>query len=259
MIYQSNLPQPDLSPYFYDLDIRVRPWSLGHSVPSDATYEPECCFMTFDEGAILMECARRIGGDWLDVGARVGWSTAHITMAGVKSVGGIDPCFANEMMLSKFLGQASCREHTGPPPKVNCGAYYHRATMHSSPPIPYTFEEVLKAEWNPSFYNKTLYDGFMIDGNHDSPFPLNDAKNAAAHLKETGVIIFHDFWGRPIREGVEHLMDNGFACRIYNTPNGMAVCWRRNFQPPDHVADPAIDWKRVRRGRAPEFDFARCV
>lgn len=101
--------------------------------------------------------------------------------------------------------------------------------------------------------------GFMIDGDHDSPQPLNDARGALAHLADTGVIVFHDFWGKPIRDGVEYLIEQGLKCRVYNTPAGMAVCWRGDFTPPDHVADPAIDWAQVRASRAPEWNFSRCV
>lgn len=232
MIYQSNLTAPDLAPYFPSLLVKPRPWSMGHDVPSDAEVEPDCGFLLHDEAAILHACAKRAGGSWVDIGSRFGWSSHAINCHEVGFIVSIDPLYKSDDY--KLLSRVSL---PGVRSSVNAG----------------TSDEFFAVcgEWT--------FDGFMIDGNHDSPFPLNDAKNAAAHLKETGVIIFHDFWGRPIREGVEYLMDNGFSCRIYNTPNGMAVCWRGNFQPPDHVADPTIDWKRVRRGRAPEFNFARCV
>jgi hypothetical protein len=104
-----------------------------------------------------------------------------------------------------------------------------------------------------------VYDGVVVDANHDAPCPLNDARNALDHLRESGVIVFHDFWGRPIREGVEYLIKVGLKCRIYDTPAGMAVCWRGDFEPVTHIPDPPINWAKVRRERAPEFNFGIIV
>ncbi len=100
-------------------------------------------------------------------------------------------------------------------------------------------------------------DVVVIDGNHDSPFPLRDAKNAAAHLDQRGLIMLHDFWGWPIQDAVTWLQNiGGFSVKIYNTPNGVACCWRGAFSPPDHIPDPSIDWKSVWQSRVTKFVIA---
>ena len=96
----------------------------------------------------------------------------------------------------------------------------------------------------------------MIDGDHDSPQPTLDAQRAISVGAK--VLVFHDFWGQPIQDAVRAALI--WRKRVYDTPNGMAVCWSRgcDFVPPDHTPDPAIDWAQVRKDRAPNFDFSRC-
>ena len=55
------------------------------------------------------------------------------------------------------------------------------------------------------------------------------------------------------------LQQHGFRTRIYNTPNGVALCWRgfKGWSPPDHVPDPAVDWAGM-RARVEEFDWSKC-
>lgn len=209
---------------------------MGHSVLSDSIYEPDCGFMTHDEVAILHECAKRTGGDWVDIGSRFGWTSAHIALNA--RVICVDPHFVVPELAGRFLGNFGGALPDGV-------RVFHGNSMEFFTKLQETIE--------PRFY-----DGICIDGNHDDPEPLNDAVNALAHLKETGVIILHDFWGRPVRDAADFLIDSGLKCRVYDTPNGMAVCWRGEFHAPDHVADPAINWAQVRSGRAWDFDFSRC-
>lgn len=227
MIYRSNIEAPDLQPHFAATTIcKPRDWSMGHDVLSDAVYGPDCGFMTHDEAAILYECSRRIGGRWVDIGSRMMWSTAHIAAAGVE-VCAVDPAYCDDRF----------RERTGilaaNPGKIRV---FPLASI--------------------DFFAEALIDevsGVCIDGNHDDPEPLNDARRALGVLADTGVIVLHDFWGQPIRDAARYLMDEGLKCVVYNTPNGMAVCWRGEFVPPSHVPDPSIDWAAVRFQRAPEW------
>lgn len=105
------------------------------------------------------------------------------------------------------------------------------------------------------------FDGMVIDADHDPPQPLNDATGCLHVAKRRSVIVFHDFWGEPIRAGVRLLVREGWGCRVYMTPNGVAVLWRGfdNTPVPGHIPDPKIDWAEVRRTRAPEFDWSVCV
>jgi SAM-dependent methyltransferase len=237
MIYRSNIQAPDLQPHFAATTIcKPRPWSMGHDVLSDAVYEPECGFMTHDEAAILYECAwRSREGFWIDIGARTGWTTAHIAAAGAQ-VAAVDPMLIYAEFLSRF--ERDVQEFWS-----NIAGLYAADSD-------YFFD--VHEEY------KGVCSGVCIDGNHDAPCPLNDARNALTFLADTGVIALHDFYGLPIRDAVRYLIGEGMKCRVYNTPNGMAVCWRGNFTPPDHVPDPSIDWAAVRANRAPEFDFGVC-
>ncbi len=238
MIYRSNLTAPDLSGNFRMIS-KPRHWSLGHDVPSDPDFEPECAFMSVDEAAVLEECAMRSRGQWVDIGSRTGWSSAYIALNGNEVIA-VDSAYSKD---SPVLARAELNIRET---RAMLGV---RWFMGSSA----EFFEYCSRE-----HAEGPFAGVCVDGNHDSPEPLRDAQNALRNLAPTGVIVFHDFWGRPIREGVEYLMDQGLKCRVYNTPAGMAVCWRGDFVPPNHTPDPAINWSQIRRERVPEFDFSRC-
>jgi hypothetical protein len=235
MIYRSNLSPPQLNGNNFRMVSKPRLWSLGHDVPSDPLLDPECCFMTHDEVAIVHAWAARLPGEWVDIGCRLMWTAVHIaqTMAFVLAV---DPALAHSAFRRRALDNLS-----------GCDA---SELIHL---FPLTAQEFFSG---PAQIYRCI-SGVVIDGNHDQPEPLNDARGALANLAPTGAVLFHDFWGRPIREGVEHLIEAGMKCRVYNTPNGMAVCWRGAVDAVHHVPDPAIDWERLRQTRAPEFDFAR--
>lgn len=253
MIYRSNIAAPDLAPAFAPhLIVKPRVCSLGHDVPSDSDFGPDCGFMTHDEAAILWAVANAVKGKfWLDIGSRLGWTTAHILSGGVEYVEAVDPeyAFSNSHGTSFWDRTLENLTRCGFMPETGIRVGF--SAMKSD----LFFDGWFPLDDSGPF---RIYSGACIDGDHDAPQPLKDAQNSLARLAPAGVIVFHDFWGRPIREGVEFLLNAGLKCRVYDTPNGMAVCWRGEFTPPDHVPDPAIDWKRERRTRAAEFDFSRC-
>lgn len=233
MRYRSNLQGP-----YIRKDFILSGRSLvimGHEIPSDPDFEPNCGYWSDDEAAILHHIAKSRPGRWLDIGARFGWTAAHLIAAGAR-VTLIDPAL-------KYQAQSERMER-------NLRNYWDGLVMISAKAADEFFD---------CHGTDFAWDGFVIDGNHDSPFPLNDAKNCHAHANEASVIVFHDTWGRPIREGIEWLIDSGWSTRFYDTPNGVAVCWRDDWTPPHHIPDPSIDWAQVRLHRAPEFDFSRTV
>lgn len=236
MRYRSNLAQPEITGFTLRRNVKQ---ILGHDAPSDPDFEPECTFWTHDEAAILYHIAKSRPGHWLDIGARFGWTAAHLIAAG-SGVTLVDPILIYALEVERL--------------RDNLRDY--RSGAEAIAPVE-------ADEFFGSFFDSLVlmrWDGFVIDGNHDSPFPLNDAKNCRAHAKENSVIVFHDTWGEPIRDGVNWLIENGWKCRVYDTPNGVAVCWRDPlWTPPDHVPDPAIDWAHVRQHRAPEFDFTKTI
>src|SRR5712664_503966 len=99
MIYRSNLTAPDLAPHFKLADQVVQ--HMGHDCPSDPDFEPACTFLTHDEAAILYRIAKAWPKRWADIGARLGWTAAHL-IAGGASVCAIDPQLQFQTFLARF-------------------------------------------------------------------------------------------------------------------------------------------------------------
>jgi hypothetical protein len=227
--YRSNLRAPDLRPYFRLLDPPRQ--HCGYDAPSDPDFDPDCLFWTVDEAAILCAIAGSLPpySEWVDIGCRLGWTAKHVNWVTNSTVLCIDPA------LNRFDFRARFFENMG----YEWGPWVHSCTA-------------------PEFFARDsyLHDGFVIDGCHDSPEPLNDAMGAHAHAKPDCVIMLHDFMGAPVRDAVRWLMDHGWRCRVYWTPNGVACCWRGyswidregkkfgtgGWLPPDHTPDPAMDF-----------------
>lgn len=245
MIYRSNLSAPDLQPFFKHVHCRPMGHSMGHDILSDFADRPagdpllglykNCGFWTHDEAAILYTIANDLRGEWIDIGCHTGWTSAHVAAGGCE-VRAIDP----------MLGVPEFSE------RASENLFYAGARASRIPRYAMTSKEFFS-----DLHSSELFSGVVIDGDHMSPCPLEDAKNAADHLETTGVILFHDFIGRPVREGVEYLMSIGFQCRVYWTPH-MVACCSRGFIPPDHVRDPRINWEAVKNSMS-DFDFGACA
>lgn len=249
--FLSNVMAPDLRPFFKHLHWRVMPHSQGHLVASDWADQDEtgefafyknCGLWTRDEAAILFNIAREVRGRWVDIGCHTGWTSKHINWASNSDVACVDPMLSVYPFLERF------RQNTGFP-----SAWQFKSIAN----------EFFKAIGN------TTWDAFCIDGDHEPGKPLEDARNALAHLRWVGrgiggVIVFHDFVGQPVQEAVTWLLDTGiFNARIYDTPHGVACCWLKDahFMPPIHVPDPRVPWAEFRKSRNvyPDFDFSRCL
>ncbi len=216
--YVSNLTAPDLRKHFKLCDPPMR---IGNEdMPSDPDYESACLYWGWDEAAILYNCAVRIQKHrWLDIGARFGWTAAHLMAAG-HSVAMVDPHFQLEARLLRMMENVKHAEG------------YWRAYGDTGQDVIDQYQ-----------VNGCKFDGFVIDGNHDAPEPLLDAQGCARIAAATAVIMLHDAYGDPTREAAKWLMSSGWKARFYWTPNGVIACWRgEGFAPPDHVRDPAIDW-----------------
>lgn len=242
--YRSNLTAPDLRPNFKHLHWRPMGHSFGHDVASDFSDLPDphplalyksCGLWTMDEAAILYNVAKRMGGQWIDIGAHTGWTTKYVWIATKEYAYPVDPMLAVPEFVERFCENMWCEPAGFLGAAITSNAY---------------FKQKRKAG--------AFAHGVVIDGDHSEGKPLEDAMNARAHLHPDGVIIFHDFVGQPVREAVVWLMDHGFQCRIYNTPHMIACTWRGEFTPPDHAADLMIDWEEIRR-RCYPFPFERTV
>ena len=248
MIYRSNLTCFDLTPHFKRLVSRPMPHSFGHDVPSDwgdkGVDDPvfglykNCGLWTHDEAAILFNVAKSMPGFWLDIGAHTGWTTAHI-YAGLKASGKpgakvvpVDPMFAVAEFEARF--------------------YENNPDFRAGACAPRTSAEYFRRHLDMG----DDFTGVCIDGDHEPGEPLADAQNAATCLQSTGVIILHDFVGKPVRDAAVWLMMNGFKCRVYFTPHMVALCWRGEFVPPNHDPDPGLPDLKA---RCADFPFERCV
>jgi SAM-dependent methyltransferase len=235
-----GLEVPDLRPHFKHLHWRPMPHSMGVPVASDfadrAASDPvfglykNCGLWTQDEAAILYNVAAAVRGRWLDLGCHTGWTAAHQAAAGCDVV-------AVDNMLPVFPFYARFQE--------NVAAWDIDAFAG-------TTQEFF--EWvSPD----ARFSGVVIDADHEHPWPLKDAQKAVEHLEDSGVILFHDFIGRPVRTAVEYLMSRGFNCRVYWTAHMVACCWRGEFVPPQHQPLPGIDLQRVKESMR-DFAFDRC-
>lgn len=225
MNYRSNLEAPDLRPYFKHIHERVEPNSQGHTVISDfadkADDDPvfgvhkRCWFWTLDEAAILYNCAKQFAPQTsLDIGSHTGWTAAHLSKAGLW-VMCVDPMLSDEEFFHRTFQNLS---------ELNIATGMYAGTS----------DEFFKL-------NTQRWSVVCIDGNHSSPCPLEDSKNASKCLVSRGIILLHDYRGEPIKEAYRWLLANGFQGRTYTTPNGVAVCWRGEFTPPEHVPDPKLE------------------
>lgn len=269
MNYKSNLAQPDIWHNFQHVHFRPQGQSFGHDVPSDwadkADDDPifgiwkRCGSFTHDEGAILAACAAQYRRKaWCDIGCNTGISSRLICD---QTGAGVD-CVDYMLGLVEFRDRFKLNTNT----ELTGGLAFKSDDFFAAVNGLASFE----------------YSGFLIDGDHDRPQPLKDAQNAARHLTNDGVIVFHDFYGEPVQEAVTWLMAHdedcyyfgarhgivqnpelpcqcgrGFKARIYKTPHGVAVCWRGDtFKPPEHVPDQNLP---DLFSRCPNFAFERCV
>jgi hypothetical protein len=237
MKFKSNLTCPDLSANFKLLDPPMQ--RCGHDIPSDPDYDPACGYWSHDEAAILYNVSmRKPNATWLDIGSRLGWTAAHVIEGGARMVHACDQAYDDLDLDFLSRARANLRHHKS---KVML--------------LPWTSEALFTEH-----FRNHRYAGIVIDGNHDSPEPLNDARRAATHLTDDGVILFHDFIGKPTRDAVNFLIEHGgFKCRVYWTPNLVALCWCGNsIVPPDHQGDKNILWKPHLMEMERDFDFGRC-
>lgn len=210
MIYHSNLVAPDLAPQFR---LRNPPMQmLGHDVPSDPDFWPDCGYLTHDEAAILYHWALALPGPWVDIGARLGWSTAHIAVSG-NVVFAVEP----ELYLDTFFQRFSDNMRESSTRVGRC---------------PCKSKDVLLPQG---------IVGALIDGDHDDPNPFNDAQLLFPRMAARCAILFHDYMGPSVWGAAKALVQQGFRYRVYWTPNMMCVCWRGDIEPVEHRPDPHVE------------------
>lgn len=224
----------DLRSHFKHLHWRKMGHSLGVDVASDFADKTDddpvfgifknCGLWTMDEADLLYRCAKQVApGAALDIGAHTGWTAAHMAAAGLDIVA-VDP-------MLKFQGFQDRFEE-------NMRTWWGRVCRTSYLTSDAYFAELERMR-DPR-RDPVLFNLITVDGEHDPPFPLHDAKNAAAHLAPNGVILFHDAMGRPVIDAINWLTSNGFSCSMYTTVHCVGVCYRGSFVPPILNPDPLV-------------------
>jgi predicted O-methyltransferase YrrM len=213
-------------PLMTAIDPGPRPWPyLRKEVPhlwyADQR-QPGIGFVNRDEAHILYNTALKLQGkNALEIGCWLGWSTAHLAAGGV-ILDAIDPILENPT-AHESVNQSLCS--AGVRSNVNLYPGYS----------PGKVEEIAQQEdcrWSLIF----------IDGNHDSPAPLQDAQVAERYAAEDALILFHNLASPDVAEGLNYLRDRGWNTMIYQTMQIMGVAWRGNVKPVEHIPDPAVNW-----------------
>lgn len=250
--YRSNLRTPDFEPAFVharEMDPNVYSNPMKHTILCDPEVFGRCGYATHDEAAILAHCVQRVTeghpnpesveNAWAEIGSHTGWTTAHIGIAATR-IAAIDPEYsqpvfnntgAAEQFARRFDDNIERVHRTYPLGRVN------RYGVKSS--------DFFKSD--AAWPKPASFDGVFVDGEHEPPFPLEDAKMIVPFLKERAVVVFHDCLSSVVREGVKHLRSLGFQHKVYDTPQIVIVCWRGDYTPPNHTPDPNFDWARWKR------------
>lgn len=207
----------DLRPHFPDA-VLLREHA-GDVVLADREIAPHCGFMSMKETEILVDLATTYFGDWLEIGSHVGWSAAHIAAAHPKNtVAAVD--------IEYTADAKSGARHRAFDNWARCGLLGRVQGIGSTSKA---FLDRVR-EYVDVQRIQNRFAGAFIDGNHDAPEPLNDAKGVLPLMDDVmSVVVFHDYHGQPIKDAVEWVRAQGFTITIHETINGLAVCERIPF------------------------------
>ncbi|MEO1650152.1 MAG: TylF/MycF/NovP-related O-methyltransferase [Pseudomonadota bacterium] len=176
--------------------------------------------LSVDEAVLLYNLAKPFSGHaGLEVGAHVGWSTAHIAAAGVR-LDTVDPFFSN---TRHFKG---VRERLAPW-EENPGIRYWAGF---SPSILDAVAASRGAPWSFIF----------IDGDHDGDAPRLDALAASQFAADDAIIVFHDLTSPHVADGLKALQDDGWDVQIFDTMQIVGVAYRGAVELPTHQSDPNL-------------------
>lgn len=184
--------------------------------------QPAVGFVSRDEAHILYNTARRhVGAPALEIGCWLGWSACHLAQGGVK-LDVVDPLLADPEIYSSVRGS------------LTAAGVFERTTLipGASPARTLELAGLFQRTWNL----------FFIDGNHDAPGPLADAKAVAAIAPRDALVLFHDLAALAVAEGLALFRALGWHTLLYQTMQIMGVAWRGAMQPIAHRPDPRVNW-----------------
>lgn len=219
--------QPD--EYFPNMivgDPNLQPWQyLRREVPHNWYVDkrhPTVGFLSRDEAHILYNTALKFKGKKaLEIGCWLGWSACHLALAGVV-LDVIDPLLARPDFYESV---SNSLQAAGLLDSVHLVAGY-------SPQAVEELAAQLQTKWSLIF----------IDGNHESPGPLNDAIICEQLAEADALIVFHDLAAPDVAEGLDYFKQKGWHTLVYQTMQIMGVAWRGNVEPVIHQPDPKVNW-----------------
>jgi predicted O-methyltransferase YrrM len=158
----------------------------------------------------------------LEIGAYVGWSTAHLAVAAMNKMIHIDvvDCYINDKR-SGFSADVMRRfwqnlVRTGAEEKVRLWPF----------PSPDFLPKIAPAHG---------WDFVVIDGFHENKQPSRDVLGVLPYLAQDGVIVLHDTFMPHVRQAENHLLQLGFHSERPETPADMRFYWRKR----------PVHWKKV--------------
>jgi len=180
-------------------------------------------FLSRDEAHILYNTALQFKGKRaLEIGCWMGWSACHLALAGVE-LDVVDPLLERSQF---YQSVSQSLEAAGVIDRVNLVPGYS----------PQRVKELAQQECR-------IWSLIFIDGNHESPGPLEDAIACEPYAAADAAILFHDLASPEVAEGLDYLKQQGWNTLIYQTMQIMGIAWRGNVQPIVHQPDPSISWQ----------------
>ena len=171
---------------------------------------------------ILYNTARLLpGAPALEIGCWLGWSACHLALGGVR-LDVVDPVLAQRVVHGSVMAS------------LTAAGVADRCHLHVGE-SPQAVREIATRE------NKR-WKLFFIDGSHQAPGPIEDARIAAEFADETALILFHDLAFPDVEPGLAYLRSRGWNVMLYQTMQIMGVAWRGQVQPLRHVPDPNVNW-----------------
>ena len=179
-------------------------------------------FVSREEALILYNTARLLpGAPALEIGCWLGWSACHLALGGVV-LDVVDPML-DQPAVSDSVTQS-----------LAAAGVLDRCRLHAGE-SPQAVREIAVREGK-------RWKLFFIDGSHQAPGPLEDARIAAEFADDTALILFHDLAFPDVEPGLAYLRSRGWNVMIYQTMQIMGVAWRGQVQPLRHVPDPNVSW-----------------
>ncbi len=176
--------------------------------------------LSVEEATLLYNSALLFkGARALEVGCHLGWSAAHLLLAGL-DLDIVDP------QLHYADQEANVRESLEK--SAPGGSYRLHAAF--SPSILPELNALNAAPWSFAF----------IDGDHEGDAPRLDAEEVAGRMAETAMVLFHDLKSPFVAQGLRVFKTKGWNTGLFNTMQVMGVAWRGDVTPVTHISDPEM-------------------